>query len=485
MCAALLAASLPAITRAEGLDAERFVPAAGASSGLMVERPLVIPHLVPGAGLFLNFADDALVETDRDTGETLSRPLDSALTFDLIASLGLLDWMELSLQMPVHAYYDGDSAAVGATRVQASEGVGDLRLTPIGVFYRGAGDTPFVLGGSLPITFPTGSHTGLRGEGGLTVEPRLLVGLLGRRLGLFANVGLRFRPQAEDTDPVGHELTFGVGASYALVGDRDVLDILVELVGAWDVSEEGPELTDVPLEAWAALGWKVHPDWTVFGGVGPGLTDGLGTPDVRVLAGVRWTPRGQQVAAYKDSDGDGIADVHDKCPADPEDADAFEDQDGCPEADNDADGVADDVDECPDVPEPKGNDGDGCPDRGLVVVRGGKILIVGKVQFATGSATIQPRSNQLVTDIAAAFNDHPEITKIEIQGHTDDVGDDDVNLKLSRARAESVKRELVKRGVAGDRLETQGYGETQPVAPNKTRAGRAKNRRVEFVVKER
>jgi outer membrane protein OmpA-like peptidoglycan-associated protein len=184
----------------------------------------------------------------------------------------------------------------------------------------------------------------------------------------------------------------------------------------------------------------------------------------------------------RDSDDDGIPDRQDRCPDQPEDRDGFQDEDGCPDPDNDKDGIPDDVDECPDDAEEPGGDGDGCPDKARVTVRKGKLIIFGKVQFASGSDNILPKSDQLVDEMAKALTEHPEIKRVEIQGHTDSTGDDFYNLKLGQARAESVKRALVKRGVAPARLSAKGYGEQSPIAPNDTPAGRAKNRRVEFVI---
>jgi OOP family OmpA-OmpF porin len=104
------------------------------------------------------------------------------------------------------------------------------------------------------------------------------------------------------------------------------------------------------------------------------------------------------------------------------------------------------------------------------------------VQFAVGSDNILPKSDQLVDEMARALTEHPEIKHVEIQGHTDSTGDDFFNLKLGQERAESVKRALHKRGVAPARLSAKGYGEQSPIAPNDTPAGRAKNRRVEFII---
>jgi len=213
-----------------------------------------------------------------------------------------------------------------------------------------------------------------------------------------------------------------------------------------------------------------------------------GSPELYPSGEVKWGrsadagPPEPEPPPVVDSDGDGVPDLKDACPNDPEDKDGFEDQDGCPEPDNDKDGIPDDRDECPDDAEEPGGDGDGCPDKARVTVRNGQLVIFGKVQFALGSDAILPKSEQLVDEMARALKEHPELKKIEIQGHTDSVGDDFYNLKLGQERAESVKRALVKRGVAPVRLTAKGYGEGNPLAPNDTPAGRAKNRRVEFVI---
>jgi outer membrane protein OmpA-like peptidoglycan-associated protein len=114
----------------------------------------------------------------------------------------------------------------------------------------------------------------------------------------------------------------------------------------------------------------------------------------------------------------------------------------------------------------------------------GHIEIFGKVLFRTGSADIDKRSDQLLDQISTALKTNPQVRKVRIEGHTDNIGGPEVNRRLSQERAESVKKALVERGVDEDRLEAKGYGEENPVAPNETAAGRAKNRRVEFIIAE-
>ncbi|HEX2689766.1 MAG TPA: OmpA family protein [Kofleriaceae bacterium] len=188
-----------------------------------------------------------------------------------------------------------------------------------------------------------------------------------------------------------------------------------------------------------------------------------------------------------DNDGDGIPDVDDLCPNDPEDKDGFEDQDGCPDPDNDHDRIPDKDDKCPNEPETYNGfeDEDGCPDRGRVVVTDTSIEILDVIYFEYNSATIQPRSFPILDAVAATVKGNPSIQQIEIQGHTDERGDDNYNLDLSDRRAKSVMKYLVDHGVEDKRLTAQGYGETQPLDRRHNEAAWAKNRRVAFVILKR
>ncbi len=180
-----------------------------------------------------------------------------------------------------------------------------------------------------------------------------------------------------------------------------------------------------------------------------------------------------------DNDQDGVLDENDKCPKEAEDKDEFEDEDGCPDTDNDKDGILDPNDECPLEPESKNgkDDEDGCPD--LVRIVGNQIKILQKVYFATNKDTILERSFPVLEEVAQVIKLKKTI-KVRIEGHTDDVGKDKKNLKLSERRAASVKKFLVDKGVEEGRLTAEGLGETKPIADNKTKDGRAENRRVEF-----
>lgn len=163
-----------------------------------------------------------------------------------------------------------------------------------------------------------------------------------------------------------------------------------------------------------------------------------------------------------DTDGDGIIDKKDECPKKAGTAEF----NGCP--DRDKDGVPDKIDNCPDVPGVKDNRG--CPE---VLERASKVL------FAPGKAIIQPISFSVLDELAALLKKYSS-TKIYLEGHTDDQGEEEANLKLSKDRAKAVADYLVKKGIAKSRIESTGFGESKPIADNKIAAGRKKNRRVDM-----
>lgn len=204
------------------------------------------------------------------------------------------------------------------------------------------------------------------------------------------------------------------------------------------------------------------------------------------------TPEGVEVGPDgcpdNDLDGDGIPNDRDKCPEDPEDIDRFEDSDGCPDVDNDQDGIPDAADNCPNKPETFNDflDDDGCPDdpNDKVHISRDRIIITEQVYFETAKATIKRQSYEILDAVVEVMKENPQIEKIRVEGHTDDRGSDDYNLELSDERAASVMKYMVDNGIAQNRIESVGYGETRPIKDNATAEGRATNRRVEFTILE-
>ncbi len=171
-----------------------------------------------------------------------------------------------------------------------------------------------------------------------------------------------------------------------------------------------------------------------------------------------------------DTDGDGINDEEDKCPTVP----GVAKYQGCPVPDRDKDGIPDDEDKCPDTPGVR--EQQGCPEITEEVMK--KIEYAAKnVYFNTGSTKLLAKSFGPLNEVVKIMNENMDL-KLKIDGHTDWVGTDAYNMKLSDGRAASVKAYLVSKGISEDRLTSEGFGESQPIADNKTAAGRAQNRRV-------
>jgi len=178
-----------------------------------------------------------------------------------------------------------------------------------------------------------------------------------------------------------------------------------------------------------------------------------------------------------DTDGDGVPDFHDKCPNTPLEARGMVNINGCPN-DTDRDSVPDYMDDCPKLPGEITNKG--CPEVKKEVRTLFQKALQG-IQFETGKDLIRKSSFTILNQIAGVLMANPSYL-IEVRGHTDNVGKTLSNQSLSERRALSVRTYLIEKGVDAKRITSNGFGDTQPVASNKTAAGRKQNRRVEFVV---
>jgi len=184
-----------------------------------------------------------------------------------------------------------------------------------------------------------------------------------------------------------------------------------------------------------------------------------------------------------DSDADGVFDGLDQCPGTP--AGLKVDDKGCT-VDSDNDGVTDDKDRCPDTPAGVKVDAEGCPVE--LIEKETELLDTGMIRlqdvnFETGKADLLPESHASLDQVGQILSKWPEL-QIEVGGHTDSRGSDALNQRLSEARANSVLSYIKGKfpNLKAEQFTAKGYGEAKPVAPNNTDLGRAKNRRVEFVV---
>lgn len=180
------------------------------------------------------------------------------------------------------------------------------------------------------------------------------------------------------------------------------------------------------------------------------------------------TPKGavvNKVGCPLDSDGDGVADYMDKCPATPKGAPV--DKVGCP-LDSDGDGVADYLDKCPGTPSGVSVDAVGCPTK-----------LTLKINFGHDSNKIGPEFDGEISKAAQCINDYPG-NLVYIDGHTDSRGSAEYNQLLSEKRAAAVKNRLIEKfNIPASRMTARGFGESTPVADNKTEEGRLQNRRVD------
>jgi len=198
-------------------------------------------------------------------------------------------------------------------------------------------------------------------------------------------------------------------------------------------------------------------------------TDGDGIADKDDACPDVAGPKGLQ--GCPDKDGDGVADKNDKCP----DVAGPKENAGCPWPDTDGDGVLDKDDKCPDVKGTVANNG--CPEISEEQIL--KLNAYAKtILFNSGKATFQQQTFPVLQSIVAILKEYPS-SKFMIEGHTDSDGSNALNQTLSENRAAAVKNYLIENGIAADRLNSAGYGETKPIDSNKTKKGKANNRRVE------
>lgn len=178
-----------------------------------------------------------------------------------------------------------------------------------------------------------------------------------------------------------------------------------------------------------------------------------------------------------DTDGDGIADKSDKCP----DVKGPKENGGCPWPDTDGDGVLDKDDLCPNVKGTVANKG--CPEVTEEVVK--KLNDYGKtILFNSGKSSFKDETIPVLEAMNAIFKEYPN-SKFVLEGHTDSDGSNALNQTLSENRAAAVRTWLIEHGIGADRLRSVGFGETKPIASNKTAKGKAQNRRVEVkLIKE-
>jgi outer membrane protein OmpA-like peptidoglycan-associated protein len=570
------AALLPRAAFAQGVALDRFEPANAGDRFFGVDSPSTVgddptPHLM----LLGDYAQNPFV-LHHGPGVTENEAQISHQFFlHINGSVVVANRVNLNFDVPYLASEAGALSQDGKARF------GDPRVGLRVKLYGGQNDAfQAAVGGYL--FFPVGDSSVWVTDEKLRGMPELTLGGVANRFVWSANAAFMFRPSTtiniastQTSILQGSQFRPSIGFGF-LLGEDKATQIGPEMSASFVLEDANKQNTNIELLFGGRH--RFAEDFEFGMAVGPGLARGLGTPEIRAVGSLAYTPSGKPVIHDKDGDGtpdeldqcpsvaapreanadrpgcpkdpdrdnDGIADAKDACP----DVAGVLDRNGCP-PDTDGDGIADPDDACPSVagivsqdkakngcPAPKDSDGDGifdpedaCPNiKGVVSANklengcppdsdgdgirddqdacpkekgvadkdptkngcpksvrlvGDEVLILEQVQFETASAKIKTESKELLDQVAQVLKDHPELKKLEVQGHTDSKGAKFINKKLSQDRAESVKKALGERGIDESRLTAKGYGSEKPVADNKTDEGRSKNRRVQFVVLEK
>ncbi|HET9955347.1 MAG TPA: OmpA family protein [Polyangiaceae bacterium] len=468
-----LALLRPARAQETNLDAERFKPAVTHDGFVTAEGSAVRDREDPWEfGLYLNYARNTLVAVN-GSGDVTRKFVAGRLGFDALASVTLAEPFAIGLALPLFAAQTGDYSP-------SSAGLGDLRIVPkLRILDDRDG---FGLSILAELRAPTHSGDFSGGTRSVVFAPRVVADHRfagGLRLGLNAGVLVREGTRFYNVHAAS-EFAYAGALGYRFGGDAGKVELGAELAGA--IGLVAASAAETPLEAFPYLKYNPTDEWELSAGPGIGLIAGYGVPVVRGFLGVRFTPTSH------DADHDGVPDRRDRCRNVAEDRDHVQDRDGCPEEDGDVDGIPDSEDRCPNAKETINGfeDEDGCPDEGpaRVIVEKGRIRILENIRFRKNSAEIDQDSHSILNQVALTMKANPSIKRVRVEGHTDETGTRDLNMQLSRERAESVRQYLVKRGVKPERLSAAGYGPDRPLSRGSDADSLAKNRRVEFIVEQ-
>ncbi|NBD10031.1 outer membrane exchange protein TraB [Corallococcus silvisoli] len=473
-----------------------FRPSGAPQDLVMVTQSRPLSHLSVAAGPYFSYSLNplSLVPKDGDLGSISL--VGNRLQLDVMAAVGLFDWAEVGVDMPLVLLQGGQNLEViGTEGAVQSFALGDLRLTgkvAIPGLRRPAEGHGWGAALTLNVSFPTGVQDAFAGDGELTWAPGLVLdyrfesGIL-----LAFNGGFWKRPDRIFSGVrLGDMAPFGLGTEVPLLRGSGIT-ALGMVNGAFGLKKEPGQERQIPAELLIGLRWysSLGVTFTFGGGLGCGCS--LASPNLSFFTSIIWVPaktrEWEAIERFKDPqpppppppppvdpDGDGVIGEKDRCP----DVAGPVENSGCPDIDTDSDGVVDRIDKCPDVPMGK-RGRDGCP---LARTSGNKIVILEQVNFATDQDVILSESYPVLEEVARVMEVNPAMDRILIEGHTDSRASDQYNLELSKRRAASVKRFLIESGVAAERVCSQGFGRSMPVADNASEEGMALNRRVEFTI---
>ena len=460
----------------------------------------------------------------------------SALVLHGMTSVGIGRWFDLSLDIPLHLMQSGDSIQGFREQPLAADvtTLGDIRIIPRFRLFTtrdDADDNGVAIALIADVSAPTGDPEAYAGDDGFRANPKVAFdAYFGSGHSFAMNVGYRIRPQAGfGTLTIDDAVTLASGMNVHVAGPFSLSGEIFGSIGT--AGADGAE--EIPFEA--TLAARILSRYFTFqAGGGTGITGGVGAPDWRLVSSM-----GLRTEPNPDRDADGLLNRADSCPRGAEDFDGFQDEDGCPDVDNDNDGFIDSSDQCPmeagvletmgcpanalvsgdadadgfpDLQDacqfdPEDVDGvadaDGCPENdrdadgiddrddlcpdqpGTPSLRGCPADLQDYtlvVTFELDGNALDPADRQQLDRLITNFATYPAGSRLVVEGHTDNQGDDAYNNALSQRRAETVRDYLVAAGIPSSAITLEFYGATRPLAPNASRENRAENRRAEVRV---
>lgn len=453
---------------AEGFKLDRFTPSERGSQWFALDSLDLQGNGRVAFGTVGTWARNPLVIRDA-RGNVITPIVEDQLIIHAGANVILEDRFRIGVNLPVGAYQTGERGQVAGSSLPPPQGtaIGDARLSAdariVGT-YRG----PFTSSLGLEVTAPTGNRDAYMSDEVFGVTPRALAA---GRIGLFdyaGRLGVNLRPVGHTYagTEAGSSIVFGAAAGATLASER--VHLGAELFGSTAIGDAAFGSRSTPLELLFGGHARVLDDVLVGLGIGPGLTRGDGSPELRGLASVQWAPRHRPKAAPAPLPVE-------PPPAPPEPAPVVM------VIDRDSDGIDDVDDVCPDSAGPIDADPlkSGCP---VAELSGDMIRIRDQILFHERSAELDQAGDATLAAVTELLVNHPELTRVRVEGHTDAFGPAQQNAALSTARARAVVAWLSKHGIDAQRLEAQGYGAERPLSTNSTEEGRRINRRVEFHV---
>lgn len=502
----LVGAPATALAQAPAPASETFEPQAVEATAIWSTATSdIAPHLSPNLSVVGHYARNPVQLQDRDSGEVAARLLKDQLKLDVGLGLGLFERVELGFVLPIVLYQNGEEFAGFETPNTVD--LADARASVRAQIYQADG---FGLAAQVTGYLPTSDQAYYQSG----PDPAALAAVIVDYQGggaypwrIAGNIGWAFEAERRSAElATDDRLDFRGAAQVQVI--RDVLELRASAFGRWEALAEAERSVSAGYLGGALVHWGDTGLSSSFG-LGGAIAGGYGQPNFRALASLSYAPQPEFIEApvseplvtqrcSDETAAEGCVDsfAQDGAADGPGSADAKTDivLDGggaVDEAliDSDGDGIPDVLDACPDDPETFNgvDDEDGCPDEDESSVRlvGDRIEILERVHFDTARATIKAQSHSVLNQVAAVVKSNPDIVMLRILGHTDSRGDEDKNLELSQQRAVSVKEYLIKRGIEARRLSARGYGESHPIADNETEQGRSDNRRVEFHIIER